>query len=156
MVNLSEPTQRDRWLMDLAKVVSQRGTCSRLQVGVVFSRRGRVISTGYNGAPSGLPHCNHICNCFGSPECEAQCNSQQPCTEAEHAERNAIAFAARHGVALEGTEMHVTHMPCLACAMSIINAGIETVVYDNSYRDFSGVELLELAGITVVDLNDPS
>lgn len=156
MVPVTEATRRDRWLMDLAEVVAQRGTCTRLQVGVVFSRRGRVISTGYNGAPSGLPHCDHRCNCFGTPECEAQCNSQHPCTEAEHAERNAIAFAARHGVALEGTDMHVTHMPCLACAMSIINAGIETVVYANTYRDLPGVELLELAGITVVDLNATS
>lgn len=182
---------RDQMLMEIAEVVSNRGTCSRLQVGAVISRDGRPIVTGYNGAPAGLPHCihdeyivprengvwpnwlidywrmldpgqvseppagtriyrdnTHLVMFQGS-------NVPSPgCTNAEHAERNAIAFAARYGLALEGSELHCTHMPCLTCARTIINAGIVRVVYDERYRKTEGVELLRQVGIEVVDLQN--
>lgn len=130
-------------LMEIAHVVAKRGTCSRLQVGAVFSRDGRIVSTGYNGAPAGLPHCNH--GEHNLDEIDAN-----GCLIAEHAERNAIAWAARLGLALEGTELHVTHAPCLACARSVVNAGITKVSYDIPYRLTDGVDLLRLAGIEVV------
>lgn len=133
---------RDQMLMEIAEVVSNRGTCDRLQVGAVISRDGRPIVTGYNGAPAGLPHCFH------AP------GETEGCTWAEHAERNAIAFAARYGLALEGSELHCTHMPCLTCARTIINAGIVRVVYDEKYRKTEGVELLQRVGIEVVDLQN--
>jgi dCMP deaminase len=136
MVRLS----RDTMLMDMAAVVARRGTCSRLSVGVVLSKDGRVVSMGYNGAPAGMPHCIHTMD------------ETEGCKNAEHAERNAIAFSARHGVALEGTEMHVTHMPCLDCARSVINAGIIRVSFLKGYRITDGVDLLRAAGIEVVDL----
>jgi dCMP deaminase len=77
------------------------------------------------------------------------CRSQEPCTTAEHAERNAIAWAARHGIKLEDSRLFVTHMPCLPCSMSIINAGVERVYYFHPYRDDSGVKLLTRAGVGV-------
>jgi deoxycytidylate deaminase len=77
---------------------------------------------------------------------------QGGCTISEHSERNAIAFAARYGLALEGSEMHVTHAPCLACARVIINSGIKKVTYAVPYRLTEGVELLTQAGIQVVDM----
>lgn len=146
-------------LMDVASVVSERGTCSRLQVGVVISRDGRIIVTGYNGAPAGVEHCSHECDCgqversklMGVGFCRTDCASQQPCTVSSHAEQNAIAFAAKHGLALDQSELHVTHGPCLACARSIINAGIQKVTYVEEFRDSSGVDLLRLAGVEVVD-----
>lgn len=150
---------RDKMLMDVASVVSERGTCSRLQVGVVISRDGRIIVTGYNGAPAGIEHCDHICDCFHvMPKSwteltshDPECKSLQPCTVSSHAEQNAIAFAAKHGLALDQSELHVTHGPCLACARSIINAGIQKVTYVEEFRDSSGVDLLRLAGVEVVD-----
>lgn len=131
---------RDEMLIAMAKVVAFRGTCSRLHVGAVASRDGRVISTGYNGAPAGLPHCVHAIDEKGG------------CEIAEHAERNAIAFAARYGLALENGELHVTHSPCLNCARMIINSGITRVVYEFAYRIPDGVELLKQASIQVVDI----
>lgn len=71
------------------------------------------------------------------------------CTVAEHAERNAIAFAARHGVALEGCDLYVTHMPCLPCSMAVVNAGVKRVIYDQEYRIRDGVDLLARAGVEV-------
>jgi dCMP deaminase len=66
-----------------------------------------------------------------------------------HAEANAIAYAARYGVTLDGTEMFTTHQPCLACAQIIINAGIMRVVYMNPYRLLNGLHLLIDAGLDV-------
>lgn len=177
---------RDDMLMGMAELVAQRGTCARLQVGAVFSKEGRVISTGYNGAPKGMPHCDHSeemaylaepakwvlpdaddvvvpedMNRWHIPRGaimqrdggESQFRITFPgCEVAEHAERNAIAYAARFGVALDGCEVHVTHAPCLACARTVINAGIVRVTYKIPYRLTEGVDLLGLAGVEVVEL----
>jgi dCMP deaminase len=75
------------------------------------------------------------------------CNSEQPCKISVHAEVNALAFAARHGVATDQAEMHITFSPCVNCAMLIINAGVIRVVWDQSYRISDGIELMKNAGI---------
>lgn len=148
---------RDDMLMAIAHVVARRGTCSRLNVGAVFSRDGRIVSTGYNGAPAGMPHCDHDCTCgsiTGAPRSHyLNCPAQDGCVVAEHAERNAIAWAARHGLALEGTELHVTHAPCLACARTVINAGITRVAFQTPYRIVDGLLLLQQAGVEIWDHN---
>lgn len=132
---------RDITLMAVAAIYSTRGTCQRLQVGAVASRDGRVLTTGYNGAPSGLEHCNH-----------GGIDEPAGCVLAVHAEANAIAFAAKYGVALQGADLHVTHMPCLKCAQLIVNAGMTRVVYSQAYRDTSGIALLIDAGVIVQEL----
>lgn len=161
-------------LMDMARVTAQRGTCDRLQVGAVVSIRGRIISTGYNGVASGLPHCDH------SNDIPLQVTYDHPvqiddirwditpghimetprdsqfsvgCTRAVHAEQNAVASAARYGSALDGADLHCTHAPCVSCANSIINAGIVRVIYDIPYRIVDGVELLAQAGLEVIDFS---
>lgn len=139
-------------LLQVAKAVAQRGTCSRLQVGAVFSRDGRIISTGYNGAPKGMPHCVHEDK---TPLFDNISTGVEPgCQIAEHAERNAIAYAARFGVALDGSELHVTHAPCLACARTVINAGITRVTFITPYRLTEGVDLLWQAGVEWAQLNE--
>lgn len=142
---------RDQILMGTAYLWAQRSTCSRLSVGCVFSLDGRILVQGYNGAPAGLPHCDHSCNCVQPyPEGHLKsCRSTKPCTVSVHAEQNGISWAAREGVRLHGASMHVTHMPCLPCAMSTINAGISEVVYQEPYRLTDGVDLLTQAGVTV-------
>lgn len=160
---MSDRIDRDTMLMKMAGVASERGTCSRLQVGAVVSKNGRIIATGYNGAPAGLPHCEHVdpsklaggeylnfVNRLGK-----WANYREGCDIAEHAERNAIAFAARYGLALEGGDMHVTHAPCAACARSVINAGIARVFYRTPYRLTDGVELLRAAGLEVIEMSTP-
>lgn len=119
---------RDKVLIETAMIWSKRSTCSRLAVGCVISRDGRILVQGYNGAPSGMPHCVHVID--------------EPCITAEHAERNAIAWAARNGVKLEGAEMHVTTSPCLSCAMAVVNVGIIRVRWLFTFRDEAGIQLL--------------
>lgn len=154
-----ERLTRDQMLMQHAVVAGKRGTCSRLRVGAVFSRDGRIITTGYNGTPAGLPHCNHNrCTCdipqWGTTH-STSCNTQAPCTQAHHAERNGIDFAAKHGLSLEGSELHVTHSPCIQCAGSLLNVGVVRVRYSLAYRLRGGVDLLLEAGIAVFDTNGP-
>lgn len=129
---------RDTTLIDVAYVFAQRGTCSRLPVGACFSREGRVLITGYNGPPSGAPECAH--------------GDDEPCADAIHAEANAIAWAARTGIRLEGATLHVTHSPCPACARLLVQAGIVRVVYDVPYRLTEPLDYLESAGVAVASL----
>lgn len=141
---------RDDMLMDIASVAAKRSTCSRASVGAVISREGRPMSLGYNGAPAGMPHCDHSCSCQRplSPEGHSSwCKTSQPCLISVHAEVNALAFAARHGVATEGAELHTTHAPCLSCAMLIVNSGIIRVRWEKDYRLSEGVNLLRNVGI---------
>lgn len=126
---------RDTVLMETAHLWAKRGTCSRLQVGAVFSRDGRILAQGYNGAPAGMPHCIHV--------------DDEPCTKAMHAEANGIAWAARHGVRLELCDVHVTNLPCVNCAMLLINAGVYQVMYDDDYRVQTSLSLFREASILV-------
>lgn len=123
-------------LLDHAHIEAAEGTCNRLKVGAVIALGGRVISSGYNGAPSKLPHCGDECYPHGPP-----------CKRAVHAEANAIAFAAKHGIATDGATMVSTDSPCLSCARLIINAGIREVFYSREYRDIQPLEELQQAGV---------
>lgn len=127
---------REEMLMEMAITASRRSTCLRRNVGAVIALDGRPLSLGYVGAPSGQPHC--------TPEV---CNESAPCERTIHAEANAIAFAARKGIALEGSELYTTVSPCVSCAKLIINSGIKKVWYLEEYRDQAGINLLHRSGI---------
>lgn len=144
--------------MDMARVMARRSTCSRNAVGAIVALDGRVLSSGFNGAARGLPHCDHTCNCEHQ-RCEVHdheywCTSIGGCEISVHAEANAVAFAARHGIALLGSTLYATLSPCVKCAQLIVNVGVQRVVYDRSYRDPSGVNLLVESGITVDGVDD--
>lgn len=148
---------RSQMLMEVAQVVAKRGTCSRKQVGAIVARDGRVLVTGYNGAPAGMAHCEHDCDC-GYPgeggllfegKHLSGCISLTPCDQSVHAEANAVAFAARHGIRLEGGEMYTTCSPCVACAKLLVNAGLIAVICAEAYRDESGLNLLRDARVEV-------
>lgn len=162
-----ERPSRAHALMETAYIWARRSTCSRLSVGCVIHRSGRILVQGYNGAPSGLRHCDHKCTCppgypytiqeAGSLPGEVHregCPAPLPCTRAVHAEQNAIAFAARWGVGLEGAELFCTNQPCLSCAQSIINAGISKVWFHEPYRLQDGLDLLVESGMAVERLVD--
>lgn len=153
-----------RTLMDSAELWAKRSTCSRSQVGVVISAGNRILCTGYNGAPSGMKHCqHHMCDCLTvrdntenykitsiDPIHKEWCATRKPCETAVHAEANAIAWAARHGISLDGAELFTTLSPCYKCAQLIIVAGIQTVYFGTEYRDTSGLELLATARLLVI------
>lgn len=132
---------RDEILFESVYLFAQRSTCPRARVGVVIAKDGRIIATGYNSSPSGLPHCDNV-------GCEMV---DGHCTRTVHAEAAVIAFSARHGLPLLGTALYSTFSPCLSCAKLIINAGLTEVHYINSYGDILALNLLENAGVTLFD-----
>ena len=122
---------RDEQMMLHALVTSLRSTCGRKAVGAVIAKEGRIISSGYAGPPSGFPHCTEACKVASS--------ANGGCQRTIHAEMNALAYAARHGISTEGATLYCTDSPCLNCAKPLINTGIIRVCYLRPYRDTSGI-----------------
>jgi len=130
----------DEYFMKIAFNVAERSTCDRAHVGAVIVRHRRMLTTGYNGAPAGLPHCDEIGHLFIDGHC----------VRTLHAEQNAIIQAALHGVSTQGGTVYVTHQPCLTCAKMIINAGVERVVYAGNYPDENSRQFLVDAGVALI------
>ncbi len=128
----------DQYFIEVAKVVASRSTCDRAQVGCVIVRDRRILTTGYNGSPAGLPHCTEIGHLIADGHC----------IRTLHAEHNAVIQAALHGISTREAELYVTHQPCYNCAKMIINAGIRKVVHGGVYIDQASLALLDEAGIT--------
>jgi dCMP deaminase len=123
-----------------SRVMALRSTCPRLAVGCVIVRDKRIIASGYNGSISGDRHCVDE-GCY---------MVDGHCARAIHAEQNALLQCARFGIATEGADLYVTHLPCLQCTKSLIQAGIKRVFYEESYRpDPYAKELLDFAGVTL-------
>lgn len=151
-----ERISRDQMFSQIVQVVAQRSTCLRSQVGALIVRDGRIVSMGYNGPVSGRPECTsplspqdleQLHHYTKATECEGP-----GCTRSLHAETNAIAFAAKAGVSVEGCTLYCSMSPCINCAKVIVNSGIREVKFLEKYRNEDGIELLQKSGITVVDL----
>ncbi|MGH9908932.1 MAG: deoxycytidylate deaminase [Pyrinomonadaceae bacterium] len=143
---------REEMCMAVAHLMSFRGTCNRKKVGVAIAREGRILSTGYNSAPAGMPHCNHECDCdFAYGSHASTCSVEGICDVTIHAELNAIVWAARHGISLQGGDLFTTYAPCLNCAKAVINAGIKKFYYIEPYHKTEGLDLIVEAGLEVFD-----
>jgi dCMP deaminase len=129
----------DDYFMGIALQVARRSTCDRARVGAIIVKDRRILTTGYNGSPAGLPHCDEIGHLMVNDHC----------VRTLHAEQNAIIQAALHGVGVAGGTMYVTHQPCLTCAKMIINAGIRRVVFAGQYPDPNAVAFLRDAGVAL-------
>ena len=143
-------TTWDRYFMDMAWAISRRSTCLRRQMGALLVRDKRILSTGYNGAPAGLPHCDEV-------GCKRQQlnipSGQRPeLCRALHAEQNAIVQAALYGVGVKDAVLYCTNQPCVICAKMLINAGVRRIVYEVEYPDELALEMLGQAGVELVQL----
>ncbi len=137
----------DEYFLQIAELVGTRGTCDRGRSGCVIVRDKRILCTGYVGSPSGLPHCDEVGHEIRTVIHEDGTKSQH-CLRTGHAEANAIANAARFGIALEGATLYAHMTPCYACAKMIINAGIKRVVFNLDYHDGQrSKEIFKEAGI---------
>jgi dCMP deaminase len=144
----------DEYFLNIAREVSKRGTCPRLNVGAVIVRNKRIVSTGYSGAPKGLPHC-HESGCLIIKSTDETGETKDHCWRTAHAEQNAIVQAALHGTSTENATMYSTDEPCLICTKMIINAGITRVVCKRPYHDAELTrQFFKEAGIELVYLND--
>jgi dCMP deaminase len=120
--------------MELAINLSRRSHCVKKQVGAVITKDTRIVSLGYNGPPAGTHNCDEQWPEEGCPRSE-----RGGCSLALHAEENAILYAAKNKVSLEGGTLYVTLSPCLSCARTIYTMGLKKVYYLNSYSEYKGM-----------------
>lgn len=135
----------DQYFMEIARLVASRSTCLRRQVGAVMVKDKNILTTGYNGTPSGIRHCSEV-GCLrqqlGVPSGE-----RHELCRGLHAEQNAIIQAAKHGVNIDGATLYCTNSPCIICSKMLINAGIREIVFLDGYPDNLSIEMLREAGI---------
>jgi len=138
----------DDYFMQITHMVAGRATCLRRKVGAILVKDRRILSTGYNGPPAGLPHCDELGGCIrhklGIPSGE-----RQELSRAVHAEQNAIIQAAVHGFSIKGATLYSTNQPCSACTKMLINSGIREFVVSNGYPDELAREMMEQAGVVL-------
>ena len=144
----------DDYFMEIAHLVAKRATCLRRQIGAVIVRDKRILATGYNGAPRGLPHCAET-GCLREKMGIPSGQKQELC-RGLHAEQNAIIQAALSGVSIADSQLYSTLHPCIVCAKMIINAGIKRVIYEDSYPDSLSKDMLNEAGVEMVNIQDIS
>lgn len=136
--------------MTITKTVATRSTCLRRHTGAIIVRDKRILTTGYNGAPSGIKHCEEV-GCLREALNIPSGERHELC-RGLHAEQNAILQAALHGVSLEGAEIYTTHEPCVLCTKMIINVGIKKIYYLEPYPDELAKDLLKEAGIESIPI----
>jgi len=129
-------------------IIEERSTCARVQVGALITRDDRVISTGWNGSPAGLEHCIEKFNDIKNEVFFSDLHRDFSERFESHGEQNAIAAAAKNGIALLDSSIFTTVAPCSTCAKLIIGSGIKEVYYIRDYdRNDYGLELLKKCGI---------
>lgn len=131
----------DKAYLRIASEWSKLSYCQRKQVGAIIVRDRMIISDGYNGTPSGFENC---------------CEDHEGLTQwyVLHAEANAILKVARSTQSCDNATLYITLSPCKECSKLIHQSGIKRVVYQNGYRDTSGIDFLVKAGIEVSQIQD--
>jgi len=137
--------------MEIAELVSSRSTCIRRRVGAVLVKEKRILATGYNGAPSGITHCEKI-GCLRE-KMKIPSGERHELCRGLHAEQNAIIQAAFHGISIKGSVLYVTCRPCSVNAKMIINSGIKERIIKGGYPDRISRELRKEAGIKITTVS---
>lgn len=148
----------DKWdirFMEMAEVISSWSSCyqENRQVGAVIVKDKRIMTTGYNGAPSGIKSCVEKGECLRR-KLNVESGTRAELCYAIHAEQNAILQAARLGLALKGATLYCTHQPCVICSKMIVNAGIKKVWFKNPYPDEFAVRILNEANVELVHFEE--
>lgn len=145
----------DKRFMDLAYSIASWSSCyqENRKIGAIIVKNKRILTTGYNGAPSGIVNCVERQECLRR-KMNIPSGTQQEICYAVHAEQNAIVQAAKLGVSIEKATIYCTHQPCALCAKMIINAGIERIVYKEGYPDEFSLMLLNEAAVKLERFED--
>ncbi|HBF44419.1 MAG TPA: cytidine deaminase [Clostridiales bacterium] len=148
----------DKWekrFMEMAELVATWSSCyqENRHVGAVVVRDKRILTTGYNGAPSGIESCKDRGSCLRRERNIASGTMQEVCY-AVHAEQNAICQASKLGISLQDADLYCTHQPCVICCRMIINSGIKRVYYKYGYPDEFSLRLFKEAGIELIKFEE--
>jgi dCMP deaminase len=136
----------DQYFLEITRIVSKRSTCLRRKVGAIIVKDRQILSTGYNGAPSGLPHCEDLGGCLRE-KLKVPSGQRHELCRGLHAEQNAIIQAAVHGVSIKDSTLYCLNHPCIICVKMIINAGIKEVVILSDYPDREAKRMLKEARV---------
>lgn len=148
MSKLKETHSRPSWdeyFIEVAHLVAKRSTCLRRHVGAVAVRDKRILATGYNGAPSGLAHCEDV-GCIRQ-RMKIPSGERQELCRALHAEQNVIIQALIHKVDLKGSSIYVTNQPCVICSKILISTGVKEIIIADGYPDELAKRMLKEAKI---------
>jgi dCMP deaminase len=143
----------DEYFMEITNLVATRATCLRRKVGAILVKDRRILATGYNGPPKGVPHCDEIGGCLRE-KLDIPSGERMELSRAIHAEQNAIIQAAKMGTNIDGATLYVTNHPCFICAKMLINAGVKKIVYRDGYPDTYAEEILKEADVQVVKFKE--
>ena len=145
----------DERMMGMAKLVSTWSSCYKVnrKVGAVIVKDKRILTTGYNGAGSGISSCVDRGYCLRE-QMNIPSGTRHEICYAVHAEQNAIIQAAKLGVSVQGATLYCTHQPCSICAKMIINSGITRVVFDEGYPDEFSIKMFNEAGVLIEKYSD--
>ena len=146
---MGERPSWDQYFMTITRQVAERSTCLRAKVGAVITRDRSILATGYNGAPSGMPHCLDV-GCLVYESQTPAGDIEENCFRTIHAEMNAIAQAARNGTSIEGADFYVTHSPCIHCFKVLVNTGIRTIRFAKPYKLETVEELRRNSGVELI------
>ena len=144
---MSRPSWDD-YFMKIAHVVASRSTCLRRQVGAVLVRDKRILTTGYNGAPSGLKHCEEV-GCIRE-KLKVPPGERHELCRGLHAEMNALLQAAIYGIPVSGATLYCTTSPCMLCAKMLINVGVKKICVEGKYPDKLAQDLLKEANVEIL------
>ena len=150
---MDKKTKYNIYFMDVAKRTAENSYAVRSKVGAVLVKDNRIISTGWNGTPAGFDNC-----CEYKVKRQSYYDSKvnplglKTKSNVIHAEANAIYFCAKHGISTNDAVLYITLSPCATCALALIQAGITEVYYAEQYRDRTGLDILEQAGIKTIKI----
>ena len=148
----------DKWdkrFMELTHIIASWSSCyqDNRKIGAIIVKNKRILTTGYNGAPSGVESCVERGECMRR-KMDIPSGTRQEVCYAVHAEQNAIIQAAKLGVSIDGATLYCTHQPCGLCAKMIVNSGIVRVVYGEGYPDEFARQIFEEAGVLIERFGD--
>ena len=141
MISFDKQNRYDKAYLRLALSWAQLSHCARKKVGAIIVKDSIIISDGYNGTPAGFDNC---------------CENEEGNTHwyVLHAEANAILKVARSSNNCKDATLYLTHSPCKDCSKLVLQSGITRLVYQEAYKDTSGIDFLKNAGLEVVQLEN--
>ena len=142
-----ERPSRDEYFMKMAELAATRSTCLRRKVGAVIVKDSHVLSTGYNGSPRGVSHCEEK-GCL-RVLMNVPSGTRHELCRGVHAEQNAVTQAAYFGTSVKDATIYTTTFPCSLCAKILINSGIKEIVYSEGYMDDLSKDILEETDIVI-------
>ncbi len=140
----SDPDKQDRYdraYLRLAREWAKLSHCKRKRVGAIIVKDATIIADGYNGTPTGFEN-----------DCED--GNGETKWYVLHAEANAILKVARSSNKANGATLYLTNSPCKDCSKLVLQAGIKRLVFVDRYKDTSGLDFLEKAGLEIKQIND--